>query len=68
MADLALPIRDCLAGKDGSSREVVLDATNRRGKSIRCRVMCTPLMGATGPPDGVILLIEEAALPSRVRG
>ena len=67
VADLAVPIRDCLAGKDGSSREVVLDATNRRGKSIRCRVVCTPLMGPMGPPEGVILLMEEAAVSSLVR-
>ncbi|TMD04709.1 MAG: PAS domain-containing protein [Chloroflexi bacterium] len=67
VADLALPIRDCLAGKDGGLREVVLDATNRRGKSIRCKVMCTPLMGQSGPPEGAILLMEDATVPSLVR-
>ncbi len=67
VAALALPIRDCLAGKDGGVREVVLDATNRRGKSIRCKVMCTPLMGPKGPPEGAILLMEDATVPSLVR-
>jgi len=66
VADLAVPIRDCLAGKDGGSRQVVLDATNRRGKSIRCKVMCTPLMGPKGPPEGAILLMEDATVPSLV--
>ncbi|HYS00936.1 MAG TPA: CheR family methyltransferase [Candidatus Eisenbacteria bacterium] len=67
VADLAVPIRDCLAGKDGGSREVVLASTNRRGKSIRCKVMCTPLMGPSGPPEGAILLMEDATVPSLVR-
>jgi two-component system CheB/CheR fusion protein len=66
VAELALPIRDCLAGKDGGVREVVLDATNRRGKSIRCKVMCTPLLGPKGPPEGAILLMEDATVPSLV--
>ena len=54
------PIRACLAGELGSS-DIMLDATNRRGRRIRIRVTCTPL--GTGSPQeshGVILLMEEA--------
>jgi two-component system CheB/CheR fusion protein len=61
--DIGLPVdqlkpllRACLAG-DSGFREITLDATNRRGKPIRCKVTCTPMIG-----DGVarvILLMEE---------
>ncbi len=61
VAELAEPVRECLAGNDGSAREVVLTSTNRRGKSIQCRVMCTPLVSPAGKPEGAILLMEETA-------
>jgi len=32
---------------------------NRRGKTIRCTVTCTPLMGGQNEVSGVILLMEE---------
>ncbi len=62
--DIGLPvdllghaIRSCL---DGSSprEEVTVSATNRRGKTITCRVTCTP-MGTEATPLGVILLVED---------
>jgi two-component system CheB/CheR fusion protein len=53
------PIRTCLEGAT-DHQEVVLDATNRRGKAIGCRVTCTPLMNSDGARQGVILLMEEA--------
>ena len=53
------PIRACLAG-DGEFTEVVLDATNRRGKPMRVKVTCTQLADPKGgDPEGVILLMEE---------
>jgi two-component system CheB/CheR fusion protein len=52
------PIRACLAG-EMNHQEAVLDATNRRGKAIQCRVTCTPLTTPEGEQQGVILLIEE---------
>ncbi|HEX2277375.1 MAG TPA: chemotaxis protein CheR, partial [Candidatus Tectomicrobia bacterium] len=52
------PIRACLAG-EMNHQEAVLDATNRRGKAIQCRVTCTPLTTPKGEQQGVILLIEE---------
>ncbi len=61
--DIGLPldqlrqiIRGCLSGK---GHEVTLAAINRRGKTIRCDVVCTPLIGASADINGVILLMEE---------
>jgi len=39
--------------------EVVLDATNRRGRALRCRVTCTALRDAQQEIQGVIMLMEE---------
>jgi two-component system CheB/CheR fusion protein len=53
------PIRACLAS-DSEFTEVVLDATNRRGKPMRVKVTCTQLVDPNGgDPQGVILLMEE---------
>jgi two-component system CheB/CheR fusion protein len=62
--DIGLPVKELrdvvrpvLSG-EADHREVVLDAVNRRGKSIKCRIACTPLM--TGNDQrGVILLMDE---------
>jgi two-component system CheB/CheR fusion protein len=62
--DIGLPvgelrdvIRPCLT--DSDHQQVVLDAVNRRGRKIRCRVTCTPLVAVGKKRDGVILLMEE---------
>lgn len=62
--DIGLPvdqlrpaIRSCLSAFEPS--EVVLDAINRRGRSIRCRVTSTPLLQENNQAQGVILLMEE---------
>ena len=52
------PVRAVLSGKS-AFQEVMLQATNRRGKAIQCRVTCTPLKGAERDTQGVILLMEE---------
>lgn len=66
--DIGLPvdqlkgtIRACLASGDAKEfTEVVLDATNRRGKPMRVKVTCTQLASpGGGDPQGVILLMEE---------
>jgi hypothetical protein len=41
--------------------ELVVNATNRRGKAISCKVVVTPLRGAQPEARGVILLMEEQA-------
>lgn len=55
-------IRTCQAG-GADYQEVVVDAVNRRGKPIRCRVSCTPLIGMPRAPLWVIVLMEELADP-----
>ncbi|HEY5939622.1 MAG TPA: CheR family methyltransferase, partial [Gemmatimonadales bacterium] len=54
------PIRACLASTNEKEfMEVVLDATNRRGKPMRVKVTCTQLANPNGgDPQGVILLME----------
>jgi two-component system CheB/CheR fusion protein len=55
---LRAPISACLAGETGSP-DVMVDATNRRGRPVRIRVTCTPLgVGSAQGSHGVILLME----------
>jgi len=63
--DIGLPVgqlrdavRPCLAG-DHEHQEFVLDAINRRGKKIKCRITCSPLVSPSKKREGVILLMEE---------
>ena len=68
--DIGLPveqlrgsIRESLAKEQGDN-EIVVDAINRRGKSIKCKVVCTPLLGNTKQEiNGVILSMEEVEAP-----
>lgn len=55
---LKQPVRGCLAGED-KLHEVRVPALNRRGKSIECRVTCTPLSQSDGI-RGVILMVEDS--------
>jgi two-component system, chemotaxis family, CheB/CheR fusion protein len=61
---LRILVRACLTGGDGhgdGDGAVVLDATNRRGKPIKCRVTCSPLVaGKRGTRGAIILMAEEA--------
>ncbi|BAZ40066.1 MCP methyltransferase, CheR-type with PAS/PAC sensor [Calothrix sp. NIES-4101] len=57
VSELREAIRTCIAGENHI--ELVIDATNRRGRSFRCRVTCNPLIGIAGKRDGVILVMEE---------
>jgi two-component system CheB/CheR fusion protein len=56
---LAGAIRDCIAGSESYASTMVLEAVNRRGRHIRCRVMCSALLGAGKARQGAILMIEE---------
>ena len=57
-------VRPCLSG-EAEYQEVELDATNRRGKAIKCRITCTPLnlrphlQLQNKERHGVVLLMEE---------
>jgi len=62
--DIGLPldqirpvIRRCVQG-ESESESVTVDSVNRRGKSIRCKVTCTPLRGPA-EHRGAILLMED---------
>lgn len=65
--DIGLPvvelkdsILNCLAGKH-TQQTLLLNARNRRGKTIQCRVTCTALRDQQGERQGVILVVEEVA-------
>ncbi|HEY9613168.1 CheR family methyltransferase [Allocoleopsis sp.] len=57
MQELWGVIRSCQSGVS-EYQEITLKAINRRGKTIRCRVVCTPLLVAK-QQQGVILLMED---------
>src|SRR5712691_5810237 len=56
------PIRACLTGESDLT-DVMVTATNRRGKALQCKATCTPLMGRT-QVQGVIMTIDELPAPS----
>ena len=55
--ELKTPLRECLAGN--SPHRLVLDGRNRRGKAIRCAVVCVPLAGSDKLVRGAILMMEQ---------
>lgn len=60
LEELRTPIRDCLMADASHFSEFTLDAVNRRGRSIQCRVSCGPLTSDRNTEvEGVILLMEE---------
>jgi len=58
VAQLRDVVRPCLSG-DKDHMEIVLDAVNRRGRKIQCRITCAPLVAASKKREGAILLMEE---------
>ncbi len=55
---LKAPIRACIEERS-AAEELVLDAVNRRGRSIRCRVTCAPLTTSECEVLGAVVLMEE---------
>jgi two-component system CheB/CheR fusion protein len=62
--DIGLPVdqvrpalRQAMSAEDGS-RTTTVDATNRRGRPVRCRVTCSPLVGNDKAVRGVIVVVE----------
>jgi two-component system CheB/CheR fusion protein len=56
--ELKQPLRACLSGKS-SREELVVTATNRRGREFQCRVVCMPLGSQSdGEVSGVIVMME----------
>jgi two-component system, chemotaxis family, CheB/CheR fusion protein len=58
VGELHQPIRDILSGA-APHRELTLDATNRKGKKVRCRVAIAPLLGGDRAVTGAILLMAD---------
>jgi two-component system, chemotaxis family, CheB/CheR fusion protein len=56
LEQLRSPIRDSLSGKQ-QFQEMILDATNRRGKEIKCYVAITPLL--SNAMEGAILMMTD---------
>jgi len=63
--DIGLPVdrlkssvRSCITGEK-PFEELSLSATNRRGRAITCRVVCTALTGKSRDIEGAIVLMEE---------
>jgi two-component system, chemotaxis family, CheB/CheR fusion protein len=51
------PLAHVLAGQ--TPREVVeRDATNRRGRPVRCRMVLTPILDGALPPVGAVMIVE----------
>jgi two-component system CheB/CheR fusion protein len=52
------PLRRCIEGDDAVC-ELAVDAVNRIGRSIRCRVTLRPLRQAEGAPVGAVVTMDE---------
>ncbi len=70
--DIGLPVvrlkpvlLTCLSGEI-PYQEVMLEAVNRRGKAITCRVTATPMNDGTGI-TGVILMMEDESAPAEAQ-
>jgi two-component system CheB/CheR fusion protein len=59
VSHLLTPIREILAGS-AESRQLTLEATNRRGKKITCHVTLMPLVAADRSVSGAIVLMDAA--------
>ena len=56
VGELSRAIRETM--KSGEPREVTVDAHDRRGRAIRCRVRTTPLDGSDPGVDGAMLVVD----------
>ncbi|HEY2906180.1 MAG TPA: CheR family methyltransferase [Vicinamibacterales bacterium] len=56
--ELRAGIRECLSGETDYT-DIVVSATNRRGRGVFCHVTGSPLVGAEKEIRGVILLMDE---------
>ena len=55
---LKTPVRAVLEGRKDEN-EIVLEAMNRRGRAVRCRVSTTPLLNLARDIRGCVIVIEE---------
>ncbi len=66
LEQLVNPLGECLRGST-AREQLVVDATDRRGHSVSCRVSIVALRDADDTPRGVVLLmsVAEAARPTK---
>jgi two-component system, chemotaxis family, CheB/CheR fusion protein len=63
--DIGLPIHQVLPGiraamnGENGPRSTVIQAVNRRGRTVTCRVTCSPLLDVDKSPRGVIVVVVE---------
>ena len=55
------PLQACLADGAGQ-QELILDAVNRRGRKIKCRISINPLANLHGQRLGAIIMMEEMGM------
>jgi two-component system CheB/CheR fusion protein len=61
VGQLRAPIRDCV--NDGNEQqELLVNAVNRRGRSITCRVEITPFKSLSGERQGAVIMMEEMGM------
>ena len=66
--DIGLPVERlkqpfrAILNSDIQNHELTVNARNRRGKSIECQIILTPLVNSTSKIEGIILLMEEHEL------
>lgn len=60
---LRIPLREVLSGRS-QLQQLVLEATNRRGRTIQCYITCTPFRGSE--IEGVILMMADTDTSGRI--
>ena len=66
--DIGLPVRQLrepvreVIGDGNQPQELILDAVNRRGRAIKCRVSMTPFHGPKGASQGAVIMMEEMGM------
>jgi two-component system CheB/CheR fusion protein len=64
LAEIEALVRSCLAREQGA-QDLEVKMTNRRGRTLKCRIVGSPLRLESGP--GVVLLIEDLSQAPRAR-
>jgi two-component system, chemotaxis family, CheB/CheR fusion protein len=64
LAEIEALVRSCLAREQGA-QDLEVEMTNRRGRTLKCRIVGSPLRLESGP--GVVLLIEDLSQAPRAR-
>ena len=66
--DIGLPVKElrnvvvASTSDGGGVQDLILDAVNRRGRSIKCRVTVNPYTSAAGNVQGAVITMEEMGM------